>query len=79
MGKPEINIRKEYWLLQRSSFGQKRRGDIIAFGRNGTSGHVGIVSVGGKYVSAGNDRIVEKSIPKNNPSIVRTTVWRYTC
>lgn len=61
------------------SYGQ-RRGDIIAFGRRkGTSGHVGIVSNGGDYISAGYNRVVEKPIPKNDPSIVRTTVWRYTC
>lgn len=61
------------------SYGQRRRGDIIAFGRNETSGHVGIVSTGGDYISAGNNLIVEKPIPQNDPSIVRTTVWRYTC
>lgn len=61
------------------SFRQKRGGDIIAFGRYKTSGHVGIVSIGGEYISAGDYRVVEKSIPRNSPSIVRTTVWRYTC
>nr|XP_011451150.2 uncharacterized protein LOC105344934 [Crassostrea gigas] len=62
------------------SFGQKRRGDIIAFGRYKTSGHVGIVSLWGNYISAGRYRIVEKSIPNmNGTSIIRTTVWRYTC
>nr|XP_034306653.1 uncharacterized protein LOC117682674 [Crassostrea gigas] len=61
------------------SFRQKRGGDIIAFGRYKTSGHVGIVSIGGEYISAGDYRVVEKSIPRNSSSIFRTTVWRYTC
>ena len=58
-----------------SSLSNKQGGDIIAFPSSAGSGHVGIVSSGGNYISAQRARIEEKSIPSG-----RTTVlWRYTC
>lgn len=58
-----------------SDLSDKEGGDIIAFPSSSGSGHVGIVSSGGKYISAQSDEIEEKDIPSG-----RTTVlWRYTC
>lgn len=55
------------------SVGSKQRGDIIAFPNPDGSGHVGIVSDGNLYISAGDKTVDEKEIPSGKP----TTVWRY--
>ncbi|XP_055999018.1 uncharacterized protein LOC130047665 [Ostrea edulis] len=59
----------------------KQRGDVIAFERRGTSGHMGIVSTIGFYVSAGKHKVTETSIKGflRENTIARTTIWRYTC
>lgn len=57
-----------------------KEGDIVAFKRNGESGHVGIVSQGGKFISAGSEKVFEMSVGDfhNNPKnkIEGTVVWR---
>lgn len=57
-----------------------KEGDIVAFKRNGKSGHVGIVSKNKKFISAGSKEIFETSVDgfRNNPNdtIVDTVVWR---
>lgn len=57
-----------------------KEGDIVAFKRNGESGHVGIVSKNKKFISAGSKVIFETSVDgfRNNPNdtIVDTVVWR---
>lgn len=57
-----------------------KEGDIVAFKRNGKSGHVGIVSKGGKFISAGSKKVFETSVDgfRNNPkdTIANTVVWR---
>lgn len=56
-----------------------KEGDIVAFKRNGESGHVGIVSKNGKFISAGPEKIVEMSVAnflQNDNSINTTVVWR---
>ena len=60
----------------------KQKGDIIAFQRTGNSGHMGIVSTGGDYISAQELEVKEdevNSFLRSDASIVSTTVWRYTC
>nr|XP_022297168.1 uncharacterized protein LOC111106679 isoform X2 [Crassostrea virginica] len=59
-----------------------QEGDIIAFGRKSTSGHVGIVAKDtSRYISAGAEKVENKPIPnddtKEEEKIFRTTVWRY--
>ena len=59
---------------------RRKVGDIIAFKRKGTSGHVGIVSNGKKYISAGSKKINRKNVPTKKqmgPKFVRAYVWRY--
>lgn len=51
----------------------KQRGDIIAFPRTKGSGHIGIVSDGNLYISAGDKTVDEREIPSGKP----TTIWRY--
>lgn len=67
-------------MYERVPLKNMKEGDIVAFKRNGKSGHVGIVSKGGKFISAGRKEVFETSVddfrtkPKNK--IVDTVVWR---
>ena len=64
------------------SYASKQKGDIIAFKRNGTSGHVGIVSPNGKFISALRYKVENLDVAEfrsGDSSIVSTTAWRYTC
>lgn len=58
--------------------GNMKEGDIVAFKRNGESGHVGIVSKNGKFINAGTKQIVETSVANlsNDDTIKATVVWR---
>lgn len=72
------NSNSEYVLRTKcythiSSVSTKQRGDVIAFPSTSGSGHVGIVSYGNQYISAGDKTVDEKAIPSGKP----TTVWRY--
>ncbi|XP_055999017.1 uncharacterized protein LOC130046613 [Ostrea edulis] len=66
---------------RRVSDNRKRKGDVIAFQRRGASGHMGIVSTYGFYISAGKHTVTETSIKGflRGNKIVQTTIWRYTC
>nr|XP_022301601.1 uncharacterized protein LOC111109676 [Crassostrea virginica] len=64
------------------SFSSKQKGDIIAFKRKRKSGHVGIVSTNGFYISALKRKVEEDNIEafrRRHASIVKTIVWRYKC
>lgn len=67
-------------MYERVPLKDMKEGDIVAFKRNGESGHVGIVSKGGKFISAGSKEVFETSVDgfRNNPKdkIVDTVVWR---
>lgn len=72
------NSNSEYVLRTKcythiSSVSSKQRGDVISFPNPGGLGHVGIVSYGNQYISAGDKTVDEKAIPSGKP----TTVWRY--
>uniref|UniRef100_K1QKU9 Peptidase C51 domain-containing protein n=1 Tax=Magallana gigas TaxID=29159 RepID=K1QKU9_MAGGI len=63
-------------------FENRIKGDIIAFRSNYGSGHMGIVSTNGTYISALRQMIEENSVQdflETQSTIDRTTVWRYTC
>lgn len=63
-------------------FENRIKGDIIAFRSNFGSGHMGIVSTNGTYISALRQMIEENSVQdflETQSTIDRTTVWRYTC
>lgn len=63
-------------------FENRIKGDIIAFRSNYGSGHMGIVSTNGNYISALRQMIEENSVQdflETQSTIDRTTVWRYTC
>lgn len=63
-------------------FENRIKGDIIAFRSNYGSGHMGIVSTNGTYISALRQMIEENSVQyflETRSTIDRTTVWRYTC
>ncbi|XP_061177296.1 uncharacterized protein LOC133186035 [Saccostrea echinata] len=55
------------------SFSNRQKGDVIAFPVDAGSGHVGIVSTGSQYVSAGQYIVEEKDIPTDRSR----TIWRY--
>nr|XP_022296609.1 uncharacterized protein LOC111106288 [Crassostrea virginica] len=64
------------------SYSSRQKGDVIAFKRNKGSGHMGIVSTNGDYISALREKVQEDNVDsfvKSDPSIANTTVWRYTC
>ena len=64
------------------SFSSKQKGDIIAFKTKRKSGHVGIVSTNGFYISALKRKVEEDNIEafrRRHASIVKTIVWRYKC
>lgn len=65
-------------MYEQVDFINMKEGDIVAFKRNGESGHVGIVSKNGKYISAGPKQIVETSVANlsNDDTIKATVVWR---
>lgn len=56
-----------------SSSSDRQKGDVIAFPNPGGLGHVGIVSVGNQYISAGNVTVDVKVIPFHK----KHTIWRY--
>nr|XP_022295738.1 uncharacterized protein LOC111105680 [Crassostrea virginica] len=63
-------------------YSDRRIGDIIAFKRNRNSGHMGIVSTSGNYISAQRNQVKEDNVDsflRRDASIVRTTVWRNVC
>lgn len=70
----------ETGMYERVPLEDMKEGDIVAFKRNDESGHVGIVSKDGKFISAGPEQIFETSVDgfrKNrNNTIAETVVWR---
>nr|XP_022296610.1 uncharacterized protein LOC111106289 [Crassostrea virginica] len=64
------------------SYSSKQKGDIVAFKRNGSSGHVGIMSTNGNFISALRYKVDSLDVDgfrSGDSFIVSTTVWRYTC
>ena len=64
------------------SYSSKQKGDIVAFKRNGSSGHVGIMSTNGNFISSLEYKVKSLDVDgfwSGDSSIVSTTVWRYTC
>lgn len=62
-------------------FEKRKPGDIIAFRREGESGHMGIVSSKDNFISAGKSNVYETSVDgfRNDPSQNikgKPTVWR---
>ncbi|XP_055998997.1 uncharacterized protein LOC130047642 [Ostrea edulis] len=79
---PQSEYVKETGCYETVSDAYKQKGDVIAFGRrSGTSGHMGIVSINGSYISAGEHKVTETSINGflQRNTIVRTAIWRYSC
>ena len=79
---PDSEYVKDTNCYQTVNFSNKQKGDVIAFQRNGNSGHMGIVSRDGDYISAQRSEVKEddvNSFMRGDASIVRTTIWRYTC
>lgn len=64
------------------SYSSKQKGDIVAFKRDGSSGHVGIMSTNGNFISALRYKVDSLDVDgfrSGDSFIVSTTVWRYTC
>ncbi|XP_078341106.1 uncharacterized protein LOC144627580 [Crassostrea virginica] len=79
---PNSDYVKDTNCYKTVSYSSRQKGDVIAFKRYRGSGHMGIVSTNGDYISALRVRVQEDNVDsflRSDPSIASKTVWRYTC